>query len=385
MDVQRHISFIKQTLQNDTPYWAQMKGMCENSPWHREENVAVHTEMVMDAYVDRNQMNSKEDMMAMIALLFHDTGKPWARALPENKCYSKERGTYYRSKGHEKKSARIFEDFFCTYYKTLFAPAGLDREDVTPITAMIEYHLPFDYRSGSGSIRQGLFETMSSYGLVNTYCEVLISDALGRDSDDKDEKIKNTKAWIEEFKKTQVVPEPLNKENGEMIILCGPSGCGKSSFVKKHFKDGDYHYSWDIIREEVTEAEGLLSNDQTSIDRRNMAYEYTFKEGKAKFESAYQRELSRIVRVASGSGANVFIDNTNLSRKRRKLMTTAAKRAGLNVRFVVFPISEKSLLGRIEGRTDHKIPHAAVQQQYDSLSIPLPEGNATLTTITSNI
>ena len=94
---------------NTTPAWAQMMATVEASPWHREANVAVHTEMVLKEYVTNFAPHRSDDQnkIALLALLFHDTGKPAAEETLEKKDGS---GTYRRYAGHEQDSAITFTE-----------------------------------------------------------------------------------------------------------------------------------------------------------------------------------------------------------------------------------------------------------------------------------
>jgi hypothetical protein len=85
-----------------------MEGTVEDSPWHREKNVAVHTDMVVSQYISTApQVWSKRDLLGALACAFHDFGKPAA----EEVKFSEERGKYRRYVGHEVVSARVWESF----------------------------------------------------------------------------------------------------------------------------------------------------------------------------------------------------------------------------------------------------------------------------------
>ena len=70
-----------------------MRETVEDSPWHREANVWVHTEMVlaaMDKIIveEKPELTHKEILLCKIAALFHDFGKPQC----EKTLESEERG-----------------------------------------------------------------------------------------------------------------------------------------------------------------------------------------------------------------------------------------------------------------------------------------------------
>lgn len=64
-----------------TELWKNMLAVRENTPEHREENVAHHTRLVIDWYFTNLAHNRSDSqvMLTGIACLFHDVGKPLAR------------------------------------------------------------------------------------------------------------------------------------------------------------------------------------------------------------------------------------------------------------------------------------------------------------------
>ena len=86
-----------------------MRKTKEDSPWHREESVWVHTEMVcaeFDKIQARMTMTDMTYIITYLSLLFHDTGKPPCKVVK----FKPERGYYNAFHGHEPYSARLFED-----------------------------------------------------------------------------------------------------------------------------------------------------------------------------------------------------------------------------------------------------------------------------------
>ena len=100
-------------LKHTHPWFRSMECTVENSPWHREDNVLVHTDMVVDEYVTRanadhaNGAWSHLTYLGAIACAFHDVGKPVARTAK----FSEARGNYFSYPGHELAPARMFEDY----------------------------------------------------------------------------------------------------------------------------------------------------------------------------------------------------------------------------------------------------------------------------------
>ena len=83
-----------------------MEQTVEASPWHREANVKVHTDMVVSEYVQRTDAAKiqweRTDFLGAAACAFHDTGKPAAKI----QKYREDRGNYFAFHGHEVVSSR---------------------------------------------------------------------------------------------------------------------------------------------------------------------------------------------------------------------------------------------------------------------------------------
>ena len=204
-----------------------MEILSEDSPWHREANVAVHTEMVLNEFFKLNREDKHFDLAA-VSLLFHDTGKPATRS----ERYKPERGTYYVYAGHEQKSARIFEDFYMSN-QDIFEN-WLSKDDMHKVSFIIENHLPFKFEKDAkiSAFRDALYSTLGD--LEEAFFDHVICDTRGRISDDAEEKIKSTVDWVENIKSIK----PINIQSEPKVnqpiltVLIGASGSGKSTYSK---------------------------------------------------------------------------------------------------------------------------------------------------------
>lgn len=66
-----------------TELWKSMLTVRENTPEHREENVAHHTRLVIDWYLTNLAHNRSDSqvMLTSVVCLFHDVGKPLAKSI----------------------------------------------------------------------------------------------------------------------------------------------------------------------------------------------------------------------------------------------------------------------------------------------------------------
>lgn len=179
-------------FRND-PLYVRMSSEVENSPWHREANVGVHTDMVVSAFLDNfynlipNRLTAN---VIAIALAFHDTGKPYARV----EKFSEERGNYRSFGGHELISARLWEDWAATHWDSLVTTFNMVPYDIYRIAWLIENHLPYGLRKENklNNLRQTAVRVVdSTWGFM----AMLMSDTIGRISDDHETKVATTQQW----------------------------------------------------------------------------------------------------------------------------------------------------------------------------------------------
>ena len=86
------------------PLYIAMAETIENSQWHREASVAIHTDMVVTHYL-QNCTDDTFDIRAALVCVFHDVGKPSA----EETLVKEDGTTYRRYAGHELASARCWD------------------------------------------------------------------------------------------------------------------------------------------------------------------------------------------------------------------------------------------------------------------------------------
>jgi len=140
-----------------------------------------------------------------------------------------------------------------------------------------------------------------------------------------------------------------------LFMAIGPSGSGKSTIFEK-LKDKHpwiNYYSWDACR--------LEWYDKTSYAK---AWEMSCmdKEFKNKLDVKFNELLNE--------KTDLFIDNTNLSKKRRRPYIEAAKKLGYTVVGITFDVSLETLIARQSTRPDKYVPETAVIKQFESYQYP---------------
>lgn len=353
--------------------WATMAATVEASPWHREANVAVHTEMTLDQYRSRfaGRHGERADLVAMVALLFHDTGKPAAEETVEKKDGSGE--TYRRYAGHEQASAVTFLEWYVgdPQLRALLTPS-----EARAVRWIVEHHLPYALKDPQKrrGLRTATHHTLEAAGIdPAVFFDCLRADAAGRVSDDHEAKLTSVETWIEGFSAIDWVPlapAPLVALDAPptTFLLCGPSGAGKSTFVRTHRRPGDQVISMDDLKLEFYEHErpaeaALLRAAADAKARYDAAWEHA-RAHEGPF-GAFERTRTAHLPTAK----QVFIDLTNLSRKARRRWVDQATRAGHRVVGVEFWNTFETLLARQTTRSEKCVPAHALSQQVDAQAL----------------
>lgn len=352
----KSIAWFNNEFQRD-PLFLAMENCVEASPWHRENSVATHTRMVVSEYISWVDKEwTIQTLIGFMAAVFHDTGKPVARV----EKFKPERGIYNSFGGHEIISARLWENYAMENlerFKELFGGHNFNiiHNIIHKVSFVIEHHMPYQV---SPDKIQDIAITAAQYFTEPVFQNHLTADTHGRIADDHEEKIAAVDTWIVEFEKqmkTQIDINPSILGGKTLYLAIGPSGCGKSThFLKLKHKDPTIvHYSWDALR----------------LEWYNPDYEIAYKMSvdDTQFNNKATKTFCKLV----STGKNIYVDNTNLSRKRRRPFITEARKHGYTVIGLVFPITINTLLNRQFTRPDKCVPSEAVNQHYMSLQVPL--------------
>lgn len=357
MDAMHYITHFK-----STPRWHSMVQTVEASPWHREANVAVHTEMVIEQYLTHFAPHRSDDQnkIALLALLFHDTGKPVAEEVLEKKDGS---GTYRRYAGHEQDSAISFTECWLSD-PVLRSFVTLD--EARKIRWIIEHHLPYGYKDGKkrSDLRTAIEHVLRED--VETFYDCLRSDCWGRISDDHDVKKQNVEDWIREFRTVPLTISKRDSRMGTCYVLIGPSGSGKSTWVKAHKRTCDYVFSRDqhylyFWRDHNGPSGKPFTDAKTEYAD---AWKFCCIDNEKEFERYLAEKMAWTFQSAKISHGSVFIDNTNGSKKARARYIQAARNIGMKVVAVEFWNTFDTLVERQRTRPEKHVPESSVRQQY---------------------
>lgn len=330
--------------------WKDMVDTTEDSPWHREVNVGIHTDMVVSQYLarTRNMEWDRSKVIGFLTVVFHDVGKPYS----EITKFKEGRGNYRAYHGHEIISARLFENFICD--NTVIADRfNLDKFDIYSIAWLIEHHVPWQTTNPITRTHYAktVYQIFREQSVV--FSKILLSDTYGRISDDFDTKCESANEWVSTF--NDLIEEvkddfDIDDDNKTVYIPIACSGTGKSTFENTldivTFSLDALRLEWYPGASYSDSFEGARNDPQFSL----------------KANAVYMKQIK--------NGLDLYIDNTNLSKRRRAFYVNEARKHGYNVVAVYFPISIAELTRRQNARTDKVIPRSVFGNMYKNLQLP---------------
>jgi predicted kinase len=333
------------------PLYLAMENTVEDSPWHRERNVGIHTDMVVSQYLSTSD---PFDVRGAIGCAFHDVGKPPA----EIERFKPERGTYRAYYGHELLSARMWEDFAVKNWTFLSEHFGLVPDDIYTIGWMIEHHVPWATKKDAklDAFAATAYKTL---GFDETWANMLMADQSGRISDDSHQRLEQCNEWIDDhFERVRryfndvVQPSVLDVEDKKFVfMLIGAPGTGKST-----------------ARNNIG-ADATICMDDLRLEWYDTDYDKAFKMSTE--DKKFGHKVEKLYIEALNNHNTVVLDNTNTSAKQRRRWLAPAKARGFQLVAVVFPVDLDTVLARQNSRTDKKIPDHVVVNMYNRLSLPM--------------
>lgn len=342
-----------------------MKATVEDSPWHREESVWVHTMMCIDQYMSHffDKRNDEQNKIALLALLAHDFGKPSAEETLEKKDGS---GVYRRYAGHEQNSAVAFTEFWLS---DPLIRQVLTADEARQVRFIIEHHLPYGLKDTKkrSDLRTAMEHTLRDN--VETFYDCLRSDSAGRISDDHATKLQNVEDWVSDFQAAPLTVNEYTTGMGKCYILIGPSGSGKTTWVAHNMAVSAKVISLDAYRLAYFYKQNAREIDEDGLYETMLkadyadAFDYCMK-NEAGFNMFAAEKMRDVYADAKKSHANIFVDNTNGSKKARARYIQEARKIGMKVVAVEFWNALETLANRQKIRDDKEVPYGALKQQY---------------------
>lgn len=338
----------------------------EGSVWHREENVWVHTEMVLNEFIQRSAELKFSSLMfrtGFLACIYHDVGKPQSKmARPD--------GVGFSFHNHESMSANWLKNDYCEFEEVRqFFDCGFNQMQLARF--IVQVHLPYGQVSMTKLMKASLFYyaagMFSHDEAVSVYTICLLSDTCGRISDNYVGNVQAVLEWIEDFTKISDLPTVRSKNTGPTVyILSGPQASGKSTFAKRlrtHSEKVVHYIGFDELRSK-------LFREKTGVDLTTDNFSES-----GQYENELNGRISKTLNRLCGNKEFfddvIIVDATNATRKRRLAVINSIKTSKVvNVQFV-------NSLSLCVARNDRRkppntgyIPVSNIKQNYFSGKMP---------------
>lgn len=134
-----------------------------------------------------------------------------------------------------------------------------------------------------------------------------------------------------------------------------PSGAGKTSLLNRlQARNPNIQvFSLDLLRHEWYDPNDYAAAWKASTEDQDFA------------NKANQRFIEMVK-----SGKDIYVDNTNLTPKRRRFYLDLARKHGYKTVAYLLPVDLKTLIARQATRGDKSVPEEAVRRQFMSLVTP---------------
>jgi predicted kinase/predicted hydrocarbon binding protein len=305
------------------------------NPFHLEDDVWIHTLMVLDKINDN-------DINKIFAAILHDIGKSYTR-------YEKDNG----------RVSFFFHENYSTYLSIdilKHAKKDFENLDILNILKLINWHGKLWKKKTINNIDtkeiDGLLGNHQE-GFYQTFIDFVEADAFGREYHKDYEEQELELMEIFEFYRNYIPYNNMEYTNfngkSEVICMIGISGSGKSTWIEKN----------------------ASKHKIVSVDKyfENSKMEYDFINYEKNIEKAHKQTLIDMNEFIKNKN-NVVIDMTNLSKEtRRKKLSlfpvTQYKKIG-----VVFLNGMKSIEENLKKRKFKTIPKEVIEKQLKSFEIP---------------
>jgi len=332
--------------------------------WHNEENVWIHTQMVITEYD-----SIADNIVGYLACLVHDFGKP------ETHCerHDKKRVVYYNHATHNDLEAyNVLKQWQNNFKNTELKITDLD---INNIMIMKRWHL--NIWNVNDNNKKKIFESFSNGIYLSIFLNVCLADSLGRISE-KGMEMQQTNLIgnvnmldVDKYYCMKDYTEILKKN---IIMLIGCSGSGKTTFYNTYKKPTTAYISLDkerlycykknnIVYTSIDTFKYVYINKMTDNEIYNNAWEYCNKNKNVlskRMQSIYNKNYDEVV-----------IDNTNLTTKSRRLTLRSLKNS-IDYRMIanVWLPNKELLKARNKNRTDKSISEDVWTRQYNMFQFP---------------
>ncbi len=344
---QKFIHWYYNEFQLD-PLYVAMVSTVEDSPWHRERNVGVHTDMVVSQYL---ATSTPFDVRGAIGCAFHDVGKPPALVVK----FKPERGNYNAFHGHEQVSARMWENWAVKNWNFLNTELGLETKDIYTIGWMIEHHVPWATKKDAklNAFATTAFKTL---GHSSAWTDMLMADQTGRMSDDSHQRLEECSVWIADHvaRRNEAEQRDVQCSEKTVFMLVGAPACGKSTYRKTLLNSHP-----DAV---------IVSMDDLRLSWYSGSYDEAFIA--STMDKSFGAKVDKFYIEVLRQYDTIVLDNTNTVAKSRNRWVAPAHARQFKIVAVLFPVDLKTVRARQSSR-DKFVPLNVVDGMYNRMQLPM--------------
>lgn len=149
--------------------------------------------------------------------------------------------------------------------------------------------------------------------------------------------------------------EQETKRNPILYVPIAASGSGKSTYLRKlrETNPNILSFSFDDLRHEWYDKENYSRAFQLSTEDKD-----------------FNNKAYAVFRQMVKTGQDIYVDNTNLTVKRRRFYIDVAKRAGYRTVGIEMPVDVETIVARQKTRGDKNVKETAVRDQHARLERP---------------
>jgi len=318
---------------NDISHNVVCHNECVNvNPYHGEGSIWAHTMMVCQ------EAKKFADEDVFFAALCHDLGK-----IKAAKLNIKDDRQYMSFIGHEGFSFYMTIDVLKKF--------NLPTHRILRIAEMVARHSEFyEWKGATSNITgEDIGIRFRNDRTLYHYLKLLVEcDVRGRVSDN------NSTAFIESLPEMENVDELWGRLGDKhLFIMVGPPGCGKSTFID------------DAERKNAT----VISRDEILME---LADTSDYNEA---WNSVDQKEVDRIYNIrlneALRGDKDIFIDMTNMTRKRRRGLTRQANQHGFKTCAVVMCTGYNDILRFNSKREGKALDSSVIDNMIQRFTFPV--------------
>lgn len=146
-----------------------------------------------------------------------------------------------------------------------------------------------------------------------------------------------------------------NKDRPTLWIPIGASGTGKSTYLKtlRESNPAILSFSFDDLRHEWYDKENYGNAWKLSTE-----------------DKEFNNKAYKVFRDMVKTGQDIYVDNTNLTHKRRAFYINEAKRRGYRTVGIEMPVDVETIVARQKTRGDKNVKESAVRDQFARLERP---------------